>query len=184
MRNTVLILINVVLVAIVIALLLFQRPKALEVDQTRQAGHGTRPRHDHKGNAVDTEDCPIRTGQDKKTCIIPISYLTDMINSGGTDTAIEVFRKDTIKWVGDNGETIAVQPMPGVDCSIHAQSDPPPQGDASLIGPVTTVGTGNIQYAQVTANANNDFYCYKTNITVTLNGKTTPIDPHIFDGGP
>lgn len=174
MKNAVLILLIIAL-AVMATLFFYQKPKTIQVVKV------TNSRKDHNGNPVNTEDCPIRTGPNK-TCIIPISYLTDM-TSGGTDTAIEVHRKDIIKWIGDNGETIDVQPMSGMVCSDHTKPDPP-QGDPSLIGPVTSVGTGNIQYAQVTENPKNDLYCYKTNIKVTLNGQTTVIDPHIFDGGP
>jgi len=136
-------------------------------------------RKDHGGNSVETVDCPLRTGQDKKTCIIPISYLTGMVNGWDEDYAIEVHHKDTIKWIGDNGESIQVpDEMPGVRCSDHTQRDNPPKGEPSLISHISS--GGNIVTAQVTANTNNEQYCYKNTIKVTINGKTTPIDPHEF----
>jgi hypothetical protein len=172
MKNFVLLLLAIAVV--VLAFLLFKRENVTNL----QAKHH---RKDHNGKVLDTEEC-ARTGQDNKTCVILISYLQGM-TQGGPDTAIEVHHKDTIKWVGDNGETIAVQPMPAVDCSEHTKPDKPGNGaDSSLIGPVS--GSGNIQVAQVTSNSGNDLYCYKTNINVTSNGKTTTIDPHLFDEGP
>ena len=172
MKNAVLFLLAIAVV--VLAFLLFRREKVSLLDVKHH-------RKDHNRKVVDTEEC-ARTGQNNKTCVILISYLQSM-TQGGPDTAIEVHHKDTIKWVGDNGETIVVQPMPGVDCSDHTKPDKPGNGgDASLIGPVS--GSGNIQVAQVTDKPGNDLYCYKTNINVTLNGKTTTIDPHLFDEGP
>jgi len=138
-------------------------------------------RRDHSGNNVETVDCPIRTGQDKKTCIIPISYLTGMVNGWDTDYGIEVHHNDTIKWIGDNGESIEVpNDMPGVLCSDHTKGDDPAAagGDKSLISQVSP--KGNIVTARVTANTKNEKYCYKNIIQVTVNGKTTPIDPHEF----
>jgi hypothetical protein len=165
------------LLAIAVVVLAFQLFKPENVTKL-QVKHR---RHDHNGKRVDTEEC-ARTGQDNKTCVILMSYLEGM-TQGGPDTAIEVHRNDTIKWVGDNGETIVVQPMPGIDCSDHTKPDKPSNGgNPSLIGPVS--GSGNIQVAQVTDNSGNDLYCYKTNIDVTLNGKRSTIDPHLFDEGP
>ena len=168
MKNT---LIVVLLVAVGVFAFLFLQ---------RQSKGGTPTGHkDHNGNAVNVEEC-ARTGQDKKTCVILISYLQSM--HGDTDLAIGVRHNDTIKWVGDSGENIQVQPMPGVDCADHHKLDKPNGGEDSLIGPVS--GSGNIQVAKVTGNSKNDLYCYKTNILVTLNGQTSTIDPHIFDEGP
>jgi hypothetical protein len=139
------------------------------------------PYQDHNGKDVETVECPVRTGQDKKTCIIPISYLTGMVNGWDKDYAILVHHNDTIKWIGDNGESIAVPPeMPGVLCSDHKQGDSPvgAGGDQYLISQISP--PGNIVTAQVTANTKNEKYCYKNTIKVTINGKTTPIDPHEF----
>ncbi|PYY04968.1 MAG: hypothetical protein DMG64_03930 [Acidobacteria bacterium] len=135
-------------------------------------------RKDHSGNSLETVDCPVRTGQDKKTCIIPVSYLTSMVNGWDEDYAIEVHHKDTIKWIGDNGESIDVPEMLGVRCSDHTKRDTPADGDLSLISQISP--SGNIVTAQVTANKKNENYCYKNTIRVTVNGKTTPIDPHEF----
>src|SRR5438270_317028 len=132
MKNAVLLLLAIAVV--VLAFLLF---KCENVAKLQVKHH----RKDHNGKVVDTEEC-ARTGQDDKTCVILISYLQGMMQ-GGLDTAIEVHHKDTIKWIGDNGETITVQPMPAVDCSEHTKPDKPANGDASLIGPVS--GAGNIQ---------------------------------------
>ena len=138
-------------------------------------------RKDHSGNDVETVDCPVRTGQDKKTCIIPVSYLTGMVNGWDKDYGIEVHHNDTIKWVGDNGESITVPPeMPAVLCADHNQKDPllPKDADQSLISQISP--PGNIVTAKVTANTKNEKFCYKNTIQVTVNGKTTPIDPHEF----
>jgi hypothetical protein len=179
MKNALLILL--VVVVAVLAFMLLRRNEA-EKPLAEDTKVRTRTRHDHHKPPKDvvTEDC-ARTGHDNKTCVILISYLNEMTQSG-KDTAIEVFRNDTIKWVGDGGETIAVQPMPGVDCSDHTQADKP-TGDQSLIG--TVQGTGSVQFAQVTSNPDNDHYCYKTNIKVTPPQGKPPytIDPHIFDQG-
>ena len=86
--------------------------------------------------------------------------------------------KDTIKWIGDNGESIDVPEMLGVRCSDHTKRDTPADGDLSLISQISP--SGNIVTAQVTANKKNENYCYKNTIRVTVNGKTTPIDPHEF----
>jgi len=168
MKNT---LILVLLVAVGILAFLFVQ---------RQPKGGPPPGHkDHNGNAVNVEEC-ARTGQDNKTCVILISYLQGM--HGDSDLAIGVRHNDTIKWVGDSGETIHVQPMPGVDCTDHHKPDKPNGGEDSLIGPIS--GSGNIQIAKITGNPKNDLYCYKTNIIVTLNGQNSTIDPHLFDEGP
>ncbi|PYY16237.1 MAG: hypothetical protein DMG60_15635 [Acidobacteria bacterium] len=169
MKNA-LLLVLVVLVAILGVLLYKCR------SLNRQVTH--HQRKDHSGNLLETVDCPVRTGQDKKTCIIPISYLTGMVNGWDEDYAIEVHHKDTIKWIGDNGESIEVPDMPGVLCSDHTKGDRPAEGDQSLISQISPAG--NIVTAQVTANTKNENYCYKNTIKVTVNGKTTPIDPHEF----
>lgn len=177
-------LIFLLLIAVVVLGYLLYKTQNGSAVATANAPTRTHARHDHNGRAVETEDC-ARTGQDNKTCVILISYLNGMVQSG-KDTAVEVFSNDTIKWVGDGGETIVVQPLPGVDCSKHSQPDPPNQqpkpGDQYLTGAFS--GSGTVQIAQVTSNANNVGFCYKTNIQVTPpQGKPYTIDPHIFDQG-
>src|SRR5437868_15327906 len=169
MKNA-LLLVLVVLVAILGVLLYKCR------SLNRQVTH--HQRKDHSGNLLETVDCPVRTGQDKKTCIIPISYLTGMVNGWDEDYAIEVHHKDTIKWIGDNGESIEVPDMPGVLCSDHTKGDRPAEGDQSLISQISPAG--NIVTAQVTANTKNENYCYMNTIKCTVNGNSTPIDPHEF----
>lgn len=151
---------------------------------TKAGGPVTHTRKNHNGKNVETEDC-ARTGANNDTCVILISYLNAMVQSG-KDRAIEVLSNDTIKWVGDGGETIVVQQLPGVDCWKHSQPDPPNQqpnpGDQYLTGPFS--GSATVQIGQVTKNPNNIGFCYKTNIQVTpLKGQPYPIDPHIFDQG-
>jgi len=171
MKNALLL---VLLVVVVVLGFLCYKNKSTSKEQAMQ-----HQRRDHSGKSVKTVDCPMRAGQDKKTCIIPISYLRGMLNGWDEDYAIEVHHKDTIKWIGDNGESIQVpDEMPGVRCSDHTQRDNPPKGEPSLISHISS--GGNIVTAQVTANTNNEKYCYKNTIQVTTNGKTTPIDPHEF----
>jgi|SRR5262249_32014959 len=159
------------IVAAALGILLYKGKAVSKVE----VAHNKLP--DHNGNNVDTVGCPLRTGQNKKTCVIPISYLTDMVNGWVNDYAIELRHNDTVKWVGDNGESIEVPEMTGVLCSDHHKPDPPP-GNRSLISNISA--TGNVVTAQVTGTQN---YCYKNTIKVTVNGKTTPIDPHYFGSG-
>lgn len=175
MKNALLFILAIA-VAVLLGVVLYQR-KHMSKEQL-MINH----RKDHNGSSVDTVDCPVRTGQNKKTCVIPVSYLTDMVNGWDKDYAIEVHHKDTIKWVGDSGETIEVPEMPGVLCSDHTQPDQP-GGDRSLIRNISG-SPGNIVSAEVTDNPKNDKYCYKNTIYVTSpGGKRTPIDPHYFSGG-
>ena len=155
---------------------------------TKAGGPVTHTRKNHNGKNVETEDC-ARTGANNDTCVILISYLNAMVQSG-KDRAIEVLSNDTVKWVGDGGETIVVQQLPGVDCWTHSQPDPPElqkpiPGDKYLTGPFS--GSATVQIAQVTSNSKNIGFCYKTNIQVTpppSQGKPPyTIDPHIFDQG-
>jgi hypothetical protein len=184
MKNVVTVVL--VVVVVLLGILLYQsRSARLAFPFAKMAGipGATHHREDHHKPArtVETEDC-ARTGKDGKTCVILISYLNDMVNNG-KDTAIEVYRNDTIMWVGDGGETIAVQPPSGVLCSDHTKPDP--SGGSPFIGPIS--GTGNIQIAQVTNDSTNDYYCYKGNIQVTpppSSGKPPyTIDPHMFGEG-
>lgn len=140
-------------------------------------------RHDHNGKPVDTQECEYLVGKNKDVCIIPISYLQSMITGGQPDTAMEVHRKETIIWYGDKGESIVVQQMTGIDCSRHDQQDNPPPGSGAFLVDIKQV-TPNIASAYITDNPKNDLYCYKTNINVTVNGRTTTIDPHDFSDGP
>lgn len=138
----------------------------------------THQRHDHNGKTVNTQECETLLGKNGDVCVIPISYLESM--TPDKDIAMEIHHKETIVWYGDKGETIAVQQMAGVDCSNHSQADNPPYGSDPLLVDITAV-TPNLTYAHITDNPSNDRYCYKTNINVTVNGRTTTIDPHTFD---
>ncbi|HKR33125.1 MAG TPA: hypothetical protein VJT08_21775 [Terriglobales bacterium] len=170
----------IVVLLIVIGVLAFLLAQNRSLNVTRVVNH----RHDHNGNPVDTQDCPERIGKKKNVCVIPVSYLQDMVSGAIGDTAIEVRHKETILWFGDNGESLDVKPMTGVVCSDHSKPDPVPQpGQPSLID--DQAGSGSARYAHVNDNSKNDGYCYKTNITVTTaSGVVTTIDPHLFDGGP
>jgi hypothetical protein len=180
MKNFLIFLLLVVVV--VLGFLLYKRQTAASqpLKPGRTAG-ATHQRKDHKGNNVNTQDCEILVGQNNDVCIIPISYLRNMTQPGGQDTAIEVHRKYTLIWYGDGGESLDVQPLPGVDCSKHAP-DPPSPSSPNLTGQISSPGV--LQVAQVTDAPDHDLYCYKTTVKVTLNGQTTQIDPHIFNYGP
>jgi hypothetical protein len=106
-----------------------------------------------------------------------------MMTGGRPDAAMEVHHKETIIWYGDHGESIAVQQMTGIDCSKHDQPDNPPSGSGPFLVNITQV-MPSLAYAYITDNPKNDGYCYKTNINVTVNGRTTTIDPHDFGSGP
>jgi hypothetical protein len=173
MKNTLLFLL-IVAVA-VLAFLLYQTKSAGKVEVT----HRSQPKDG--GQPIDTVPCPVRTGQNHKTCVIPISYLTDMAHGWDKDYAIELHHKDTVKWVGDSGEIIEVPDMPAVHCSDHSPGVGT-GGESSLIGQISP--KGNIVTAVVTDNPKNDSFCYKNTIYVTLNGIRTPIDPHYFGDGP
>jgi len=136
-------------------------------------------RQDHNGKTVNTEECPILLGVRKDVCVIKISYLQGMMAPGQDETAIEVHPKDTIVWVGDQGETIDKVTMPGKDCSDHRKDDKP-DAENTLIDQLS--GTGSLKFSHVSDKNNHLRYCYKTTVTVTLNGKQIDIDPHTFDG--
>jgi len=175
MKNTLIILLLVVVA--VLAFFLIRREKPTERRKSTEPYVTVSP-VDRAGKSIKTRGCEARLGRDNKVCVISIEYLRDMISGSKPDEAIEVRHKDTILWVSWNGETLDVQPLKAMDCSTQQ--------------PVTTVpplidrasGSGSAQYAHVSDKPDNDGYCYKTNINVTINGQTIPLDPHLFDGGP
>jgi hypothetical protein len=175
MKNALILVLLVVLAILVFWC--FGRSKSQVIVGNPGAKH---QRHDHNGKPVDTEECEKLVGQHSDVCIIPISYLQEMTSSGGVDTAMEVYHKETIIWYGDKGESIVVKQMTAVDCSKHDQPDNLPQGSGPFLVDIKQL-TPSLTYAHITDNPRNGGgYCYKTNIDVTVNGKTTTIDPHDF----
>ena len=137
-------------------------------------------RHDHNGKIVDTEECETLVGQHSDVCIIPISYLQEMMSERRPDTAMEVHHNETIVWVGNEGESITVRPMTGMNCAKHGEKDDPPSGSDSLLVDMKQPKP-NLVFAHITNDRKNEKYCYKTNIDVTVKGgTTTTIDPHDF----
>lgn len=174
----------VVLIVVVIALgfLLYKNRSAgagLKPPKMARTSGATHIRNDKNGKNVSTKDCDILIGQNNDICVIPISYLRKMMQPGQDDYALEVHHKDTIIWYGDGGESLDVQPIGGADCPGLSDA---PQSGTNLTDTISSPGV--LQFSQVPDDKGRDNYCYKTKVNVTVNGKTTPLDPHMFNDGP
>ena len=166
MKNALIVLLLVVIAVLAFLFVRSRKPREMYISRT-----------DRNGHPLQTRDCEARLGHGNKVCVISIEYLQDMISGSKPDDAIVVKHKDTILWVSWNGETLDVQPFKATDCYTHQDVTVP-----SLIDKPS--GSGSAQYAHVSDKPDNDGYCYKTNINVTVNGQTKALDPHLFDGGP
>lgn len=180
MRNAVIFLLLVVIAVLVFLLVRGRKPS--EPSVTTSSFVTPSPTDRSSGKTLQTRGCEARLGKDNKICVISIEYLQDMESGGKPDDPIEVRHKDTILWVSWNGESLSVNPMKAIDCMSHKPVTLPGNPNPSLIDQQS--GSGSARYAHVTENKDNDGYCYKTDIDVTVGGQKKGIDPHIFDGGP
>jgi hypothetical protein len=189
------VLIAVLLIAVVVLGFLLYRGRIAgtntagnngsKMARTPGAKHN-RPDHHKPPKYVNTQECDNLVGQNSDICIIPISYIRNMSNPGQDTFALEVRHNDTIVWVGDGGELLNVHPLQGVDC-VDQSPDPPSSSPYLTDGPfpAVTAGTtaGSVQFGHVLLDPKHVGYCFKTIVDVTVNGKTTPLDPHMFDLG-
>jgi hypothetical protein len=126
-----------------------------------------------------TQPCPIRTGKQNRLCVLPLSWLKSQESTG--HLPIEVFHKDRIIWVGDDGELLVVNQLTRADCKDERTPISPDSTDMDPTDVDTDV-LANAISAVVTMNQSNEGKCYKHNIIVyDENGtKTGKVDPHII----